>query len=74
MEPTISKVKPGDTIKIKHGAYYPDTFGKAYGRIRSRWGDFIRVKLEDGTFDTAQSFVTEGIGAYWTPDSPLRSK
>ena len=74
MQSTLSQVKPGDTIRLVSGAYYPDRVGIAYGRYRTRWGDYIRVKLPDGTFDTAHNFVNVGIGAYWTPNSPLRAR
>lgn len=66
----FANVKPGDTITLEDG-FFPRT-GKAYGKLVDRWGRRIRVKLEDGSFDWISSFTTVGIGAYWTPDSPLR--
>lgn len=68
----FAEVKAGDTITLIDG-FYPRT-GKAYGKKIDRWGRSIRVKLEDGRFDWISSFTTVGIGAYWTPDSPLRGK
>ncbi len=71
----FNEVKPGDEIIFRTS---PDptnvTIGKAYGKFTDRWGRHIRVKVEDGTFTTVEGFTTVGIGAYWTPNSPLRTK
>ncbi len=67
----FDEVKPGDTIKLRCGPSDIEA-GKAYGKHITRWGRAIRVKLEDGRFTYVSSFTIIGIGAYWTPDSPLR--
>jgi len=64
-------VKPGDTIIIKTGPCR-EMVGKAYGKIQTRWGKDIRVKMADETFEIISGFTSVGIGAYWTPDSRIR--
>jgi hypothetical protein len=58
--------KIGDRVRLNDGCT-GYTYGKVYGRIRSRFGDALRIKLDDFTFTTIESFVTDGstrIGAY----------
>lgn len=69
-----NEVKPGDTIRFEYGVGCGDDTGKAYGKRETRWGRQIRVKMADGRFEYVSGLTEIGIGAYWTPDSPLREK
>lgn len=64
---------PGDFPQPEHASHA----GKAYGFIRNRrFGDLLRVKMPDGTFETVASFTTVGIGAYLFPwrKAPTRTQ
>lgn len=72
--PTIHQARPGDIVTFVMG---PGDFpqpeharhvGKAYGFIRNRrFGDLLRVKMPDGTFEAVATFTDVGIGAYLFP-------
>lgn len=58
-------IKMGDRVMVFCGAGYPEEYGKVYGRIRNeRFGDQLRIKLDNYTFTTAAYFVESGIGFY----------
>ena len=62
--PRIAGVKPGTVLTAIDGPgqswdpRFTDRIGIAYGILRSRWGDAIRVKMADYTFDSASHFNT----------------
>jgi hypothetical protein len=65
--------KPGDTVTFVCGpGEFPNPKhatrkGIAYGIIRTHFGNLLRVKLDDFTFETVFSFSTIGIGSYHFP-------
>jgi hypothetical protein len=65
--------KPGDIVTVVCGPgefpspEFASRKGKAYGVIRGRFGDTLRVKLDDFTFETVTRFSTIGIGSYHFP-------
>ncbi len=64
--PDIHAVKPGTLIKFIDGPGGFSYQGRAYGlRKNARFGDSLRVKLDDFTFTTVSTFSTVGIGAYY---------
>ena len=66
----IHTVKPGAIITFVSGPgeskepEFASVKGKAYGIKRGRFGDSLRVKLDDYTFGYVHSFSKIGIGAY----------
>ena len=66
----IHNVKPGTLITFVYGPgesanpKYCQHKGRAYGIRRSRFGDSLRVKMDDFSFKFVHSFSTVGIGAY----------
>lgn len=68
--PSIESVKPGTLITFVCGPgespepRHARAKGKAYGIRRSRWGNSLRVKMEDCSFRYVSSFTKVGIGAY----------
>lgn len=69
--PDIHGVKPGATITFVYGpgeSPLPEfcyNKGKAYGIKKSKFGDSLRVKMDDFTFEYVSRFSTVGIGAYY---------
>lgn len=76
--PDIHDVKPGTLITFVFGPgdsplpEFANHKGKAYGILKSRWGDSLRVKMPDFTFLFVDRFTTVGIGSYIEPDPRLR--
>ena len=77
---TLANVRAGDTIILVEGSSAGSRLvtGRAYGLGSNRWGTSLMVKREDDTFEWVESVQewqpgTRRIGAYWVPDSPLRS-
>lgn len=71
--PDIHLVKPGALITFVYGPgesplpEFAQHKGRAYGIRKSRFGDSLRVKMEDFTFeyvDRLKSVRERGIGAY----------
>lgn len=68
--PDIHLVKPGALITFVYGPgesplpEFAQHKGRAYGIRKSRFGDSLRVKMEDFTFKYVSSFSKVGIGAY----------
>jgi len=66
----INEVKPGTVITFVTGPgespkpEYARSKGIAYGIRKSRFGDSLRVKMDDFTFKYVSSFTEVGIGAY----------
>jgi hypothetical protein len=66
----IHQVKPGTLITFVYGPgesplpEFAQHKGKAYGIQKSRFGDSLRVKMEDFTFQSVTRFSQVGIGAY----------
>lgn len=58
----VDRVPLGAAIKACDG--FTERFGKVYGRIRTRFGDALRVKFEDYTFDTCFG-LNSGPGIGW---------
>ena len=60
---SIHEVKPGMAITFVsgHGA---SKKGIAYGIRKGRFGDSLKVKMPDFSFEYVSSFSTGGIGAY----------
>jgi hypothetical protein len=72
-KPAAEIAKPGDIVTFVCGPgesplpEFSYRKGKAYGVIRSKFGDMLRVKLDDFTFEMVTTFSTIGIGAYHFP-------
>ena len=69
--PDIHDVKPGALITFVYGPgesplpEFASHKGRAYGiKKNSRFGDSLRVKMEDFTFEYVTRFTQVGIGAY----------
>lgn len=71
--PDIHDVKPGALITFVYGPgesplpEFASHKGRAYGIKKSRWGDSLRVKMEDFTFEYVERLKplsARGIGAY----------
>jgi hypothetical protein len=60
----LMTIPNGTPLKACCGAYYPDRQGRVYGHYRNRWGNYIRVKMDDGTFSVCNSINT-GPGIGW---------
>ncbi len=66
----IHAVKPGSLITFVYGPgesplpEFASHKGRAYGLRKSRFGDTLRVKMDDFTFEHVSRFSTVGIGAY----------
>lgn len=57
------QVRLGDRIKLNSGV--GSRFGQVYAKCQDRWGRYLRVKLDDFTFETVHGFTEVGIGAYY---------
>jgi len=59
-------LKPGTRIGFVYGPGRgpEDNPATVYERKNSRFGRFLRVKLDDFTFTTVHGLTTVGIGAY----------
>lgn len=53
---TFRKIKIGDRISSNDG--FKRRFGKVYGKVSDRWGNYLKVKLDDYTFTFAHNFVS----------------
>ena len=68
--PPVTTVKPGTIITFVYGpGEFPEpefcqNIGRAYGVKRGRFGDSLRVKMADCSFQYVSSFRSVGIGAY----------
>ncbi len=68
--PDIRDIKPGTLITFVYGPSesplpeFAQYKGRAYGLQKSRFGDSLRVKMEDFTFEYVTRFTQVGIGAY----------
>ncbi len=68
--PDIHHIKPGTLITFVYGPgdsplpEFAQHKGRAYGIKKSRFGDTLRVKMEDFTFEYVTRFSKIGIGAY----------
>lgn len=69
--PKIATAAPGRLVTFvcgpgeSHDPEFAGRWGITYGRRSGRFGDFVRVKMADGTFETVHSFSCGiGIGAF----------
>lgn len=60
----FANVRMGARVRLNYGCMCGEAYGKVYGRIETRWGESLRIKLDDYTFTTVEGFTTVGIGAY----------
>ena len=67
----FAHVKMGARVRLDYGCEHGEAFGIVYGRIYSRFGDSLRIKLDDFTFTTIEGFTTTGIGAYLVIETPI---
>lgn len=78
--PDIHDIKPGALITFVYGPgesplpEFASHKGRAYGILKSRFGDSLRVKMEDFTFLFVDRLSTVGIGAYLEPDPRFRRR
>jgi hypothetical protein len=47
------------------GEFPTDTTGRVYRQFTDQWGKHLRVKMDDSSFRTVESFTDIGIGAYY---------
>ena len=47
------------------GEFPTNTTGRVDGRITDKWGQHLRIKMDDSTIRTIESFTNVGIGAYY---------
>ena len=62
--------KPGDRVELWDG--FTPIYGKVYGRIKGKWGETLRIKCDDYTFEHIESFTEQSdnpaahpIGVYY---------
>lgn len=60
----FADVRMGARVRLNYGCMCGEAYGKVYGRIKTRWGESLRIKLDNYTFTTIEGFTATGIGAY----------
>jgi len=60
---TINEVRNGDRVKVNDGSSV--RHGIVYGKVSGKFGSWLRIKLEDDTFETCSGIVTQGIGVHY---------
>ncbi len=57
---TIDEARIGDRVEASDG--FATRIGTVYGRQSGEFGKWLRIKMEDYTFDTCHGFTDRGIG------------